>query len=111
MEQTQNQLPNRRQSLRRQVQLRILFQRSGAAHFVDAETNNISLDGVYIWTERRPLDVGTDVSLLLKLNHIQKELMLQGVVTWVQQDQPTGMGIRFTDVDQASKKILSEALE
>jgi Tfp pilus assembly protein PilZ len=55
--------------------------------------------------------VGTDVSLLLKLAHIKKELMLQGVVTWVQQHEPTGMGIRFKDVDQESKKILSDALQ
>ncbi len=110
MEQTQNQLPNRRQSSRHKIQLRILFQRSGSAHFVDAETNNISLDGVYIWTERRPLDVGTDVSLLIRLGNVEKELMLQGVVTWVQHHQPTGMGIRFKDVDQDSKKILSDAL-
>lgn len=111
MEQTHNQLPNRRQSFRHHIQLRILFQRSGAAHFVDAETNNISVDGVYIWTERRPLDVGTDVSLLLKLAHVKKELMLQGIVTWVQHHEPTGMGIRFKDVDQESKKILSDALQ
>jgi uncharacterized protein (TIGR02266 family) len=111
MEQTQNQLSNRRQSLRHQIQLRILFQRSGATHFVDAETHNISVDGVYIWTQRRPLDVGTDVSLLLKLSDLKKELMLEGVVTWVQHHEPTGMGIRFKEVDPESKKILSDALQ
>jgi uncharacterized protein (TIGR02266 family) len=101
----------RRRVKRRKAQLRVLFQRSGWAHFVDAETDNISAGGVYVWTRRRPLDVGTDVSLLLNLGNIEKELMLQGVVTWVHKGQPIGMGIRFVNMDSSSKELLSDALQ
>jgi uncharacterized protein (TIGR02266 family) len=101
----------RRRLRRRKAQLRVLFQRSGWAHFVDAETDNISPGGVYVWTRRRPLDVGTDVSLLLQLADIEKELMLQGVVTWVHKGQPVGMGIRFVNMDSISKALLSDALQ
>jgi uncharacterized protein (TIGR02266 family) len=107
----QDQSFDRRQTKRHKAHLRILFQRSGAAHFVDAETEDISIEGVYIWTHRRPLEVGTNVSMLLRLSNVEKELMLEGVVTRVDQDGPQGMGIRFRDLDTDSRKILSAALQ
>ena len=100
----------RRRVRRRKTRLRVLFQRSGWAHSVDAETDNISPGGVYVWTRRRPLDVGTNVSLLLNLNEVEKELMLQGVVTWVHKSRPIGMGIRFVNMDPSSRELLSEVL-
>jgi uncharacterized protein (TIGR02266 family) len=101
----------RRRVIRRKAQLRVLFQRSGWAHFVDAETDNLSPGGVYVWTRRRPLDVGTNVSLLLNLNGTEKELMLQGVVTWVHKGRPVGMGIRFVNMDSSSRELLSDVLQ
>ena len=111
MPESKDQLPNRRQSVRHKVKLRILFQRAGAAHFVNAETDNISVDGVHIWSERRPLDVGTEVSILIRFEKVETELMLMGVVAWVQKHQPMGMGIRFKDVNAELKKVLSDALQ
>jgi uncharacterized protein (TIGR02266 family) len=101
----------RRRLKRRRARLRVLFQRSGWAHFVDAETENISPGGVYVWTRRRPLDVGTNVSLLLHLGSMERELMLQGVVTWVHKSKPIGMGIRFVNVDPGSRDFLLHALQ
>jgi uncharacterized protein (TIGR02266 family) len=101
----------RRRLRRQKAQLRVLFQRSGWAHYVDAETDNISTGGLYVWTRRRPLDVGTDVSLLLQLGDIEEELMLQGVVTWVHKGQPVGMGIRFVNLDSGSRELLANALQ
>ena len=111
MTESKNQLPNRRQSVRHKVKLRILFQRSGAAHFINAESDNISLDGVHIWSERRPLEVGTEVSILIRFENRDTELMLMGVVVWVKKQEPMGMGIRFKDVTADSKKVLSDVLQ
>ena len=74
MAETENRTPNRRQSERHKVKLRILFQRAGAAHFVNAETDNISVDGVHIWSERRPLEVGTEVSILIRFENVNADL-------------------------------------
>jgi uncharacterized protein (TIGR02266 family) len=101
----------RRRIKRRKARLRVLFQRSGWAHYVDAETDNISRDGVYVWTRRRPLDVGTNVSLLLNPADSDKEVMLQGVVTWVHKSRPIGMGIRFTNMDFGSKELLFDVFQ
>jgi uncharacterized protein (TIGR02266 family) len=101
----------RRRIKRRKARLRVLFQRSGWAHYVEAETDNISLGGVYVWTRRRPLDVGTNVSLLLNLSDSEKEVMLKGVVTWVHKKRPIGMGIRFTNLDSSSRELLSDVLQ
>jgi Tfp pilus assembly protein PilZ len=57
------------------------------------------------------LDVGTDVSLLLHLGNVEKELMLHGVVTWVHKGRPVGMGIRFVNMDPSSKELLFDALQ
>ena len=111
MTESKDQLPDRRQSARHKVKLRILFQRSGAAHFINAESDNISVDGVHIWSERRPLEVGTEVSILIRFENGEAELMLMGVVVWVQEHEPKGMGIRFKDVNADLKKVLSEALQ
>jgi uncharacterized protein (TIGR02266 family) len=101
----------RRRIKRRKARLRVLFQRSGWAHSVDAETDNISPGGVYVWTRRRPLDVGTNVSLLLNPSDSDNEIMLQGVVTWVHKSRPVGMGIRFVNMDAGSKELLSDVLQ
>jgi uncharacterized protein (TIGR02266 family) len=101
----------RRRSKRYKASLRVLFQRSESTHFIDAETDNISMEGVYVWTRRRPLDVGTNVSLLLHIEGIDRDLMLDGVVTWVNQKQPSGMGIRFADIESETREILSGALD
>ncbi len=109
---------NRRRSKRINARIRILFTRAGAGVAIEAETDDISLDGVFVRTRRRPPDVGTQLGLLLKLEDPPQELMLKGIVTWVDaggstESEPTsrGMGIRFVDVDDEKRKVLTGALE
>ena len=109
---------NRRRSKRINARIRILFTRAGAGVAIEAETDDISLDGVFVRTRRRPPDVGTQLGLLLKLEDPPQELMLKGIVTWVNaggstESEPTsrGMGIRFVDVDDEKRKVLTGALE
>lgn len=109
---------NRRRSKRINARIRILFTRAGAGVAIEAETDDISVDGVFVRTRRRPPDVGTQLGLLLKLEDPPQELMLKGIVTWVNaggstESEPTsrGMGIRFVDVDDEKRKVLTGALE
>ena len=109
---------NRRRSKRIKARIRILFTRAGTGVAIEAETDDISVDGVFVRTRRRPPDVGTKLGLLLKLEDPAQELMLKGIVTWVSQDVVTesgqtlrGMGIRFVDVDDEKRKVLTQALE
>lgn len=109
---------NRRRSKRINARIRILFTRAGAGVAIEAETDDISADGVFVRTRRRPPDVGTQLGLLLKLEDPPQELMLKGIVTWVSagvstESEPTsrGMGIRFVDVEDEKRKVLTRALE
>ena len=109
---------NRRRSKRINARIRILFTRAGTGVAIEAETDDISADGVFVRTRRRPPDAGTKLGLLLKLEDPPQELMLKGIVTWVSPDVSTesgqasrGMGIRFVDVDDEKRKVLTQALE
>ncbi len=105
-------------SKRYKAQIRILFSRSGITHWIGAETDNISAGGVFVRTRRHPLDVGTTVALHLKLEGWDRELLLSGVVTWVCDDvfssnetAPRGMGIRFEEMDEESRRVLVDTLQ
>ena len=109
---------NRRGSKRIHARIRILFLRARTGVAIEAETTNISVDGVFVRTHHRPPDVGTKLGLLLKLEDPAQELMLRGIVAWVSQGVPTesgqtsgGMGIRFVDMDDENRKVLTQALE
>lgn len=84
---------------------------------MEAETDDISLDGVFVRTQRRPPDVGTKLGLLLKFEEDAQELMLSGVVARVREDEGTGsesspgMGIHFVDMHDDTRKALRRALE
>jgi len=99
---------NRRGSKRLNARIRILFGRAGTSVAIEAETDDISVDGVFVRTRRRPPDAGTKLGLLLKLEEPAQELILKGIVTRVTSH---GMGIRFVDVDDEKRKVLTQALE
>jgi uncharacterized protein (TIGR02266 family) len=108
----------RRRSKRINARIRILFTRGGSGVAIEAETDDISVDGVFVRTRRRPPSEGTKLGLLLKLDDPARELMLRGVVARVNDAERTesgpsscGMGIRFVDVDEETRKVLSEVLE
>lgn len=105
---------NRRRSPRAHARIRILFTRTGTTIGIEAESDDISLDGVFVRTERRPPEVGTKLGLLLKFDENDQELMLSGEVARVREgtgpDSP-GMGIRFINMDADTRKALIRALE
>jgi uncharacterized protein (TIGR02266 family) len=108
---------NRRRSPRARARIRILFTRAGASIGMEAETDDISLDGAFVRTQRRPPDVGTKLGLILKFEEDAQELMLNGVVARVREEAGTeanasaGMGIHFVDMHDDARKALRRALE
>ena len=101
------------------IGLSVLFGRSGRGFgfFVPAESANVSADGVFIRTRRRPLDVGTKVGVLFTRGDFPRELLLTGAVVWVSEGEssgaktvPRGMGIRF-EHDGDSRKFLCRSLD
>jgi uncharacterized protein (TIGR02266 family) len=107
---------NRRRSKRINTRIRILFTRGGSGVAIEAETDDISVDGVFVRTRRRPPSEGTKLGLLLSLEDPAQELMLKGIVARVSEadsesEQSSGMGIRFVDVDDGTRKVLAQALE
>lgn len=108
---------NRRRSKRINARIRILFTRAGTGVAIEAETDDISADGVFVRTRRRPPDAGTKLGLLLKLEDPAQELMLKGIVIRVSHGENTesgqtsgGMGIRFVDVDDEKREVLTRAI-
>ena len=103
----------RRRSERFRAHIRVLFTREGTGVAIEAETDDISVDGVFMRTNRRPPEVGTRLGLLLKLEP-GPELMLKGVVARVSasssEESSPGMGIQFVDMDDATREILRQAL-
>ena len=108
---------NRRRSPRAHARIRILFTRAGASIGIEAETDDISLDGVFVRTQRRPPEVGTKLGLLLRFEEDARELMLKGVVARVREGKGSesapspGMGIQFVDMHDDTRKALIRALE
>jgi hypothetical protein len=95
----------RRRHRRFPLKLRVLFERLGVAHLIQAETEDIGLGGVFIKTNRRPLEPGTRVSILIQ--HDGRELMLSGTVRWISDETlaqthqgERGMGVQFDDLGQ-----------
>ncbi len=80
---------------------------------------NLSLGGCYVLTSF-PLDEGSEVSLTLDLPELEREIRFPGIVVWSraqpdgQADGASGMGIQFSEVDEADltlmKRYLSELI-
>ncbi len=110
--------PNRRRSKRIKARIRILFARGGTGLAIEAVTHDISVDGVFVRTRRRPPEVGTKLGMLLKLDDSAQELMLRGIVARVDEIESTesgqtsgSMGIHFVDVDDETRRLLTQAIE
>jgi len=73
---------------------------------------NLSRGGVFIRT-RQPKPIGTPLAFELRLSSGEPVVKGQGVVRWVQAEDPTarppkapGMGVQFTALDDASRELV-----
>jgi molecular chaperone DnaK len=85
--------------------------------FVDRFATNISRGGVFIRT-RSPKPPGTLVAFELKLASGETVVKGVGTVLWSRQEDPhssppvsPGMGVQFTDLDEASRTLIERMME
>lgn len=103
----------RRRQPRAAATLRVFYQHRGEAWLVEALTENLSHEGVFVRTTRPPLPVGTEVVIAIRLGDAEDALMARGAVTWVRESEheDRGMGIRFADLDAEAQRRLAAVLE
>lgn len=99
------------------ARVRVLYFSKGLPRAVDAECENISAEGLFVKTRRRGPEKGTPVSLILKLEGRDDEIMLEGVVRWQggvrslsDGSEGAGMGIQFSEVPEATRELLEHTL-
>jgi molecular chaperone DnaK len=85
--------------------------------FVDRFATNLSRGGVFIRT-RSPKPPGTLVAFELKLANGETVVKGVGTVLWSRQEDPhstppvaPGMGVQFTDLDDASRAVIERVME
>lgn len=96
-----------------EAQIRLLFEKFQA--FVDEYRPKISLGGVFIATAQ-PKPVGTTISCEFRLADGFRLCRALGDVLWVRPqatapDRPSGMGIRFSAIDDEGRKLILKILE
>ena len=104
---------NKRRATRLHHEIPVAYRSVGS--FLTDWATNISRGGLFINT-RKPLPVGTAVKILVQLPGASFPFELAGRVTRVTQfdnkaNMVPGMGVEFTDVDDAKRKQISAFVE
>ncbi|HEX3772278.1 MAG TPA: TIGR02266 family protein [Polyangiaceae bacterium] len=84
---------------------------SSEHNFYSAKTRDISVGGLFIETDIA-LPIGTRIRVDLKF--LKKKLQVEGEVTWVlvaENEQVTGVGVRFTDLSESAKKSIEAFMD
>ncbi len=105
---------DRRSSPRHAITLKVDYKRMNT--FFADYAKNISKGGTFIRTSK-PLDIGTEFVFVLSIPGQAAQLELRGEVKWTvdeehaNEEQPSGMGIRFRFEDQAERARLEDFVE
>jgi uncharacterized protein (TIGR02266 family) len=104
---------NQRRAVRLHHEIPVAYRSVGS--FLTDWATNISRGGMFINT-RKPLAVGTDVKILVQLPGTAFPYQLEGRVTRVTEydnhaNMVPGMGIEFTDVDDAKRRDIETFVE
>lgn len=94
------------------VDVNLEVQYTTAQEFRAAYAKNISGGGLFIRTQE-PLPLNREVQLRFTLPGIARTFLVPGLVVWTnptpsRSSFPTGMGIKFTDLDPEAKAIITE---
>jgi molecular chaperone DnaK len=107
---------SRRDGDRTAIGLLVKLTHTNVEEFVEKYATNLSRGGLFI-RSRDPKPVGTPVRFELRLANGEKVIQGEGVVRWIQQEDPNatppvapGMGIQFTNLDAASAKIVERMI-
>jgi uncharacterized protein (TIGR02266 family) len=95
--------------------MRIRLRYTDVHAFIDRYARNISRGGMFVQS-RSPQDVGTQLDFELALKDGTVLLRGSGKVIWTREYDPAhprqahGMGVRFTELDKASQKLLDRII-
>ena len=104
---------NKRRAARLHHEIPVAYRSVGS--FLTDWATNISRGGLFINT-RKPLPVGTPVKILVQLPGAPFPFQLSGRVTRITEydnraNMVPGMGVEFTDVDDAQRRELESFVE
>lgn len=77
-----------------------------ASNFYAGVTADVSAGGVFVSTDA-PLAVGTEVTLFFTLGS-ERTLSAEGTVRWTRQEQPPGMGVAFTRLEEGDQRAIAD---
>jgi uncharacterized protein (TIGR02266 family) len=106
-------MDERRQEPRAEVDVEVHYRT--AQEFLSAYTRNISGGGIFVRTQN-PLPLNQTVRLRFTLPGIARTFECSGVVVWANAPSsrsalPSGMGIKLEELDQESRRLLSEYVQ
>ncbi|MCA9665622.1 MAG: TIGR02266 family protein [Myxococcales bacterium] len=102
--------------MRTPVTVKIKFKSATVDQFIERYSVDVSKGGIFVRTPK-PLSVGTSLKFEFQLQDGSPLLEGLGTVVWVRESDPgkpsvsPGMGVRFDELPDASKKVLSRVLE
>lgn len=77
-----------------------------ASNFYAGVTADVSTGGVFVSTGA-PLAVGTEVALFFTLGG-DRSLSVEGTVRWTRQEEPAGMGVAFTRLEDDDQRAIAD---
>ncbi len=77
-----------------------------ASNFYAGVTADVSAGGVFVSTNA-PLAVGTEVALFFTLGG-DRTLSAEGTVRWTREDEPAGMGVAFTHLEEEDQRAVAD---
>ena len=98
---------DQRRSSRKPLEIRVDYSTVDAL-FSDF-TSNINEGGLFIESSD-PCPVDTIVKLQFRLPGVDDPIRTRGRVVWIDQGEPTGMGIEFEDLDAAARARINHAV-
>jgi uncharacterized protein (TIGR02266 family) len=106
-------MPEQRDEPRAEVEVEVSYR--SVQEFLSAYSRNISGGGIFIRTQQ-PLPLNREAHLRFTLPGIDRTFMVHGLVVWTnphpsRSSFPSGMGIKFMDLDPAAKKIVADFVE
>ena len=106
-------MPEQRDEPRAEVEVEVSYR--SVQEFLSAYSRNISGGGIFIRTQQ-PLPLNREAHLRFTLPGIDRTFMVHGLVVWTnphpsRSSFPSGMGIKFMDLDTTAKKTLADFVE
>lgn len=97
------------------VETGVQYRHSDLESFLEEHSANLSVSGMFIKTSS-PLDPGTRFELRFSVGDDVTVIAATAQVVWIRRQdsgprQPAGMGVRFLELDQMSRQIISHIVE